>query len=134
MCPPKHTLFPYTTLFRSREKRGNERMGQRLRRLPKYVHGYVDRHGKARHYLRQPGRRKVTLPGLPWSEEFLTAYQAALNSSLPVIIGAKRSIALSSLILSHALSVNLTMRPSLTPSGRNHAHRGNRAGGVGGSV
>jgi integrase len=66
-------------------------MGPRLR-LPKYVHAYVDRHGKRRHYLRRLGRKDVPLPGLPWSTEFMDAYQAAMNLAVPIIIGAKRSV------------------------------------------
>ena len=67
-------------------------MGQRLMgRLPQYVHGYLDRHGKPRHYFRRPGRVSTPLPGLPWSDEFMTAYAAALNNSLPVAIGIRRT-------------------------------------------
>ena len=67
-------------------------MGQRvMRRLPKFVHGYLDRHGKPRHYLRRPGRVRISLPGLPWSEEFMTAYAAAMNGSLPITIGIRRT-------------------------------------------
>src|SRR5262245_9565985 len=65
-------------------------MGPRLK-LPKYVHGYIDRHGKPRHYLRRRGRKDVPLPGLPWSTEFMDAYQAAIHSALPILIGAHRS-------------------------------------------
>ena len=65
-------------------------MGPRLR-LPKYVHAYFDRHGKPRHYLRRPGRREVPLPGLPWTTEFMDAYETALIRAAPVVIGAKRS-------------------------------------------
>jgi integrase len=66
-------------------------MGRNLRRLPKYVHGYIDRHGKARHYLRRPGRKEVPLPGLPWSIEFMETYQAAMSSAPVVMIGANRT-------------------------------------------
>ena len=67
-------------------------MGPRvMRRLPKFVHGYMDRHGKPRHYLRRSGRKEVPLPGMPWSTEFMEAYEAALNSAAPVTIGAKRN-------------------------------------------
>jgi integrase len=67
-------------------------MGQRvMRRLPKFVHGYIDRHGKPRHYLRRPGRVRVSLPGLPWSEEFMTAYAAAMNDPLSITIGIRRT-------------------------------------------
>jgi integrase len=67
-------------------------MGRRVKgRLPLYVHGYLDRHGKPRHYLRLPGRIHTALPGAPWSEEFMTAYAAAMNNSLPVTIGIRRT-------------------------------------------
>jgi integrase len=67
-------------------------MGQRMmRRLPKFVHGYLDRHGKPRHYLRRPGRVPIALPGLPWSPEFMDAYVAAMNDSIPVTIGIRRT-------------------------------------------
>jgi hypothetical protein len=61
-------------------------------RLP-YVHEYRDRHGKLRRYFRRGGKKTV-LPGLPGSEEFMSAYQAALAGialSPPVTIGASRT-------------------------------------------
>jgi integrase len=48
----------------------------------KYVHEFVDRHGKARHYFRRRGSKQVPLPGLPGSTEFQTAYAKALDGSL----------------------------------------------------
>jgi integrase len=67
-------------------------MGPRvIRRLPKYVHGYLDRHGKPRHYLRRPGRKEIPLPGMPWSPEFMETYAAAMSQAAPIVIGAKRS-------------------------------------------
>jgi integrase len=65
-------------------------MGPRLK-LPKYVHAYIDRHGKPRHYLRRLGRKEVPLPDLPWSSEFMEAYEAAMNRAAPIVIGAKRT-------------------------------------------
>src|SRR5687767_1977231 len=59
-------------------------------RPPKYTHGFVDRHGKPRFYLRRPGHKQVPLPGLPWSPEFMTAYAQALDDQPPLPIGAKR--------------------------------------------
>jgi integrase len=44
----------------------------------KYVHQFVDRHGKARHYFRRKGFKQVPLPGLPGSHGFQTAYARAL--------------------------------------------------------
>jgi hypothetical protein len=43
-----------------------------------YVHEYRDRHGKLRRYFRKPGFKRIALPGLPGSDEFMTAYQLAL--------------------------------------------------------
>jgi hypothetical protein len=41
-------------------------MGPRvMRRLPRYVHGFIDRHGKARFYFRRAGFKKIALPGCP---------------------------------------------------------------------
>jgi integrase len=61
-------------------------------RLPPYVHGFVDRHGKSRHYLRHPGFKPVSLLGLPWSPEFMAAHEAALATVAPEHeIGASRT-------------------------------------------
>jgi integrase len=47
-------------------------------KLPPYVHGFADRHGTARYYLRRNGKR-TPLPGLPWSPEFMTAHAILLK-------------------------------------------------------
>ncbi len=47
---------------------------------PKHVHGYVDRHGRARFYLRRKGQPQIPLPGLPWSPQFTAVYEAALSA------------------------------------------------------
>jgi integrase len=60
-------------------------------KLPRYVHGFVDRHGKPRFYFRRPGYKRAPLPGLPHSTEFLDAYQAALEGAPRLEIGAGRS-------------------------------------------
>jgi hypothetical protein len=44
----------------------------------KFVHRFRDRQGKLRHYFRRPGCKRVPLPSLPGSAEFVAAYQAAL--------------------------------------------------------
>jgi integrase len=44
-----------------------------------YVHEYRDRHGKLRRYVRRPGSRRVALPGLPGSPEFMQAYHDAMS-------------------------------------------------------
>jgi integrase len=43
-----------------------------------HVQRFRDRHGKLRHYFRKPGCKRVVLPGLPGSEEFMSAYKAAM--------------------------------------------------------
>ena len=58
-------------------------------RPPKFVNGYIDRHGKPRFYFRRAGFKKVPLPGLPWSPEFMAAYQQALSGQ-PIAIGSAR--------------------------------------------
>jgi integrase len=48
-----------------------------------YVHEYRDRHGKLRRYVRRPGSRRVPLPGLPGSPEFMQAYQDGTSGAVP---------------------------------------------------
>jgi hypothetical protein len=59
-------------------------------KLP-YVQEFCDRHGKVRRYFRRPGCKRIALPGLPYSAEFMAAYQAALAIP-PVPIGVSRTI------------------------------------------
>lgn len=57
----------------------------------RYVQSFVDRNsGAVFHYLRKPGAKRVRLPGLLGSSEFMAAYQRALDG-LPVPIGAGRT-------------------------------------------
>src|SRR5262249_61021864 len=50
-------------------------------------------HGKPYYYFRKPGCARVKLPGLPGSETFMAAYQAALAADAPPLdIGVKRSV------------------------------------------
>jgi integrase len=60
-----------------------------MRRSPKFVQGFVDRHGRPRFYFRRAGFKVVPLHGLPWSPEFMAAYEAALTGQ-PAPIGASR--------------------------------------------
>lgn len=46
----------------------------------KYVQRFRDRHGKLRHYARAPGCKRVALPGLPGSREFMEAYAEAIRT------------------------------------------------------
>lgn len=50
-----------------------------MRKPPKYCQGFLDRHGHPRWYFRRPGFNRVPLPGLPWSPEFMAAYEAAIK-------------------------------------------------------
>lgn len=60
-------------------------------KMPPYVDRFVDRNGKARHYYRPGGRGpRVTLPGLPWSNEFMLAYAAAETGAGPMPKGLHR--------------------------------------------
>ena len=47
----------------------------------KYYVEDVDRHGNIRRYFRRKGQRKIRLPGLPGSVEFMDAYRSALAKS-----------------------------------------------------
>ncbi len=60
-----------------------------LNRPPKFVQGFIDRHGKPRFYFRRPGFKSAPLPGLPWSPEFMAAYETALAGQ-PAPIGASK--------------------------------------------
>jgi integrase len=62
-----------------------------MRKSPRFTHGYIDRHGKPRWYLRRRGFKNVPLPGLPWSPEFMAAYEALLLGQARQGIGAKRT-------------------------------------------
>jgi hypothetical protein len=55
------------------------------------VHGFLDRHGEPRFYFRRAGFKKTPLPGLPWSPEFMAAYERAMAGQ-PLEIGSKRTI------------------------------------------
>ena len=69
-------------------------MGPRLK-LPPYVHGFIDqRNGKItpRYYFRRRGFPGAALPGLPWSQAFMAAYDAAMiGAPAEVEIGASRT-------------------------------------------
>ena len=57
----------------------------------RFVQAFVS-HGKSYYYFRKPGCARIKLPGLPGSEAFMAAYQAALEASAPrADIGAQRN-------------------------------------------
>jgi len=64
-----------------------------MRHPPKFVQAFIDRNGKSRFYFRRRGFKSVPLPGLPWSPEFMAAYEAAMGgeSAPRVEMGACRT-------------------------------------------
>ena len=56
----------------------------------RYVQAWVDADGRVHRYFRRPGYKRVPLPGLPGSAEFMQAYQQALQLA-PQPVGTKRS-------------------------------------------
>jgi integrase len=53
-------------------------------KLPKYVQAFVDPDGRAYHYFRRRGSPRIRLPGLPYSPQFMAAYEKALARSQPI--------------------------------------------------
>jgi integrase len=49
----------------------------------KHVDRFPDRHGRVRYYFRRGKGRRIPLPGRPGTEEFMRAYQAALDGDEP---------------------------------------------------
>jgi integrase len=91
-----------------------------MRRPPKYVQAFIDRIGKPRFYFRRLGFKSVPLPGLPWSPQFMEAYQAALSGT-PVQIGARKIKpgTISAAIISYFCDQSfLTLAPSTQRSRR----------------
>jgi integrase len=56
----------------------------------RFLQAWVDGEGRSHHYFRRRGYKRVRLPGMPGSAEFMAAYQAALAQEAEPI-GAKRS-------------------------------------------
>lgn len=91
-----------------------------MRRLPKYVHGFVDRHGRSRHYFRRAGFKPVSLPGLPWSQEFMEALTAAQTGGSKVEIGAShiKPGTVAAVVASYLRSTELDGKAATTKSTR----------------
>jgi integrase len=63
------------------------------RKNPPYIHCYVDQHGAAKFYFRRAGQPKMRLPGLPWSPEFMAAYERAISGQwTKPEVGASRTV------------------------------------------
>jgi len=98
----------------------------------KYVHEYIDRHGRVRRYVRKGGKH-IPLPGMPGSPDFMEAYQAALRlKPTPIVTTRNRENTLAALVERFLLSadfVNLkaasqkTYQKALGPVLSAHGHR-----------
>jgi hypothetical protein len=92
---------------------------QLMRRPPKYVHGFIDRHGRPRFYFRRAGFKRVPLPGLLWSPEFMEKYQTALDETPRVEVGAARTVAgtVNAVVIGYFASAAFQ---NLAPASRQH--------------
>ena len=81
--------------------------------LPKFVHGFIDRHGKPRFYFRRPGFKSKPLHGLPYSSEFMSDYEAAMaGQPLPMGATGARPGIMGALALSYFASPDFrTLKP-----------------------
>jgi integrase len=103
----------------------------------KYVHQWVDKRNggaKARYYFRRPGFKRIPLPGLLGSQEFMEAYQAALaGQALPrPMIGASRTKpgSISALVVSYLTSAAfLSLKAATQTTYRNILERFRREHG-----
>jgi hypothetical protein len=88
-----------------------------------YIQAFIDRNDHVRHYFRRRGYKRVQLPGLPGSEEFIAAYQAAL-AGVPdtetADIGAKRTEpgTVNALVVAYYKSAEWTELNAETQRGR----------------
>ena len=99
-----------------------------MRKPPKYCQGFIDRHGKPRWYLRRPGFPRVPLPGLPWSPEFMAAYEAACaGETTPKLqLGSSRTVpgSINALVVSYYRSPEyIDLRPVTQTTYRNVIER-----------
>jgi integrase len=87
-------------------------MGPRLK-LPRYVHAFLDRHGRPRYYYRRAGFNAVPLPGLPYSSAFMAAYEAAMAGQRPAPTSRALPGTMNALALSFFAAPSFsTLRPS----------------------
>ena len=73
-------------------------------RKPKYVNEYLDRHGRPRIYLRRPGQPQVALPTPLYSQEFWTAYHAAMADE-PVLVSRLKPGSVAAAVLGYYGSI-----------------------------
>lgn len=92
-------------------------------KMPRYVQRFQDRDGHWFYYFRKPGMPRVRLPGLPWTPEFMAAYEAASKAEpASVAVGANRTAtgSLDALAVAYFSSKQFrTLKPSSQRSERN---------------
>jgi len=54
-----------------------------------FIQTFTDRHGKPRWYFRRRGHKRVPLPGMPGSPDFMAAYERAIAGAAQPAIGGK---------------------------------------------
>src|SRR6516225_4877988 len=94
----------------------------------RFVNEFVDRHGRVRRYFRRCRFKKIPLPGLPGSPEFMDAYREALagQAAVRVDIGASRTVpgTVGALVASYLGSpAFLTLKPATRTTYRNILER-----------
>jgi hypothetical protein len=84
----------------------------------RYVQSFVDRKsGTVYHYFRRPGYKRVPLPGLPGSREFMAAYHEALEQPhVQIGIGRSKPGSVAATVAAYFLS---TQFAELAPGTRN---------------
>ena len=86
----------------------------------RYVQSFVDRKsGTVFHYFRRPGYKRVRLPGLPGSREFMAAYQDALDqpfAQMQIGVGRSKPGSVAATVAAYFLS---TQFAELAPGTRN---------------
>src|SRR2546422_1933698 len=90
--PPRSTLFPYTTLFRSRERQAQVLVGERVGDAARPVGVVVAEHDLARIAHRQPARRvddHVALT-VARSEEHTSELQSRLHLVCRLLLEKKK--------------------------------------------
>jgi hypothetical protein len=94
-----------------------------MKRLPSYTQAFIDRHGRPRYYFRRAGFKTVPLPGMPWSDEFMSARAALLNgeSAPQREIGSARTKSGSINALAVAYYNRPSSNTSLAPKRSAHA-------------
>src|SRR5256884_4470690 len=103
--PPRSTLFPYTTLFRSRCRRGRHRRRYRPgNRSHRHARPPASRGTCRSHRGRRPGRNRWGSLSSPRSEEHTSELQSRLHLVCRLLLEKKKKNLIRSLLLSRRQS------------------------------